>query len=361
VVTKSYSSGQEMKRQTDIAKYAVLGYNRRPAYGKDIPKFFTLYCRTGMIQIPEDDWMEELRKTQQYAEKFDAKVIGSVAGQPTNAETLRLAKKMEQTGIKMLEIDLGCAQTEQMEEKGALLKTKEDYLERAKVLAENLSIPLVIKLSPQQADLVETAKGVKEVGAAAVTCHGRFLGFMVDPETAKPLIWTFAGVGGPWMLPISLRWVAKIHLEMPDLPILGSNGPYDWEDMVRFHMSGATAIEFCSVIMVKGYSWIKRTIEGLNSFLDRKGYKSVQEIIGVAAKAAYSYSELYTLPEYQERAVIDEELCIRCGKCSEVCWYDAIETTDDGLARPNEAKCKGCRNCMIVCPVPECITMKTVG
>ena len=361
VVAKSYSSGQEMKRQTDIAKYAVLGYDRRPAYGKDIPKFFTLYCRTGMIQMPEDDWMEELRKTQQYAEKFDAQVIGSVAGQPTIEETFRLTKKIEQTGVKMLEIDLGCAQTEQMEEKGALLKTKEDYFERTKALAENLSIPLIIKLSPQQPDLVATAKGVKEVGAGAVTCHGRFLGFMVDPETAKPLIWTFAGVGGPWMLPISLRWVAKIHLAVPALPILGVNGAYDWEDMVRFHMSGATAVEFCSVIMIKGYSWIKRTIEGLNSFLERKGYKSVQEIIGVAAKAAYDYSELYTLPEYQERSVIDADLCIRCEKCSEVCWYDAIETADDGLARSNEAKCKGCRNCMIVCPVPECITMKTVG
>jgi len=85
VVAKSYSSGQEMKRQTDIAKYAVLGYDRRPAYGKDIPKFFTFSCRTGMIQMPEDDWMEELRKTQQYAQKFDAEVIGSVAGQPTIA------------------------------------------------------------------------------------------------------------------------------------------------------------------------------------------------------------------------------------------------------------------------------------
>ncbi len=361
VVAKSYSSVPEMRRQTDIAKYAFLDYDRRPAYGEDIPRFFTALSRTGMIQIPEDDWMEELVRTQQYAAQHDAVVIGSVAGHPTIEETIRLARKIEQTGVKMLEIDLGCPQVEQMEEKGALLKREEEYFERTKALTEVLSIPLIIKLSPQQSDLVETSRGVSEVGAAAVTCHNRFLGFMPDLETAKPILWTFGGVGGPWMLPIALRWVAKIHLEMPDFPILGSSGPCDWEDMVRFHMSGATAVEFCSIVMLKGYSVIKEIIQGLNSFLDRKGYKGVQEIIGVAARAAYSYSELYTLPEYQEKSVIDPDLCIRCDKCSEVCWYDSIETDDDGLASSIEVKCKGCRNCMVICPVPGCITMKTVG
>ena len=122
----------------------------------------------------------------------------------------------------MLEFDLACPQVDQMKEKGALLKEKEDYFARAKALADNLSVPVIIKLSPQQPDLVVTARGVREAGAAAVTCHNRTLGFMVDIETAKPLSWTFSGVGGPWMLPIALRWVAKIHLDMPDLPIFGS-------------------------------------------------------------------------------------------------------------------------------------------
>ncbi len=361
MVAKSYSSLPEMKTQTDIAKFVFLGNDRRPAYGNDIPKFFTAFSRTGMIQMPEDDWMEELVKTEEYASRHDAVIIGSVAGQPTIEETVRLAKKMEKTGVKMMEVDLGCPQVEQMVEKGALLKQKEEYFDRAKALVEALSIPLIVKLSPQQQDLVETTRGVREVGAAAVTCHNRFLGFMPDPDTAKPVIWTFGGVGGPWMVPIALRWVAKTYLAMPDYPILGSSGPCDWEDMVRFHMSGASLVEFCSIIMARGYSVIKPIIDGLNSFLDRKGYKGVRDIIGIAARAAPTYQELYNMPDYNEKSVIDPDLCIRCGKCSEVCWYDAIVTDDEGLASSIEANCKGCHNCMDVCPVPECITMKSAG
>ena len=362
VISKSYSSLKEMQDQTNISKFGWYGYDRRPAYGKDIPEFWTAFSRTGMIQMPEDDWMEEMRRTVEYAKKHDAVVVGSVAGHAEHSETVRLAKKIEQTGVPMIEIDLGCPQVEQMEEKGALAKRGEEYFERAEALTKVLNVPLIVKLSPQQVDLVETSKGVRERGGAAgVTCLNRFLGFMPDPETAKPVWWTFGGTGGPWMLPISLRWCAKIYLEMPDFPILGSNGPVNWEDMVRFHLAGATCVEFCSVIMLKGYSVVSEIINGLNSYLDRKGYKSVKEIIGVAARAAYSYSELYTLPDYQEKSVIDEDLCIRCGKCSEVCWYDAIETDEEELASSIEEKCKGCRNCMVICPVPGCVTMKTVG
>jgi dihydroorotate dehydrogenase (fumarate)/dihydropyrimidine dehydrogenase (NAD+) subunit PreA len=362
VVAKSFSSGTEMRRQTDIAKFVFMDYNRRPAHGKDIPKFFSHYCRSGMIQMPEDDWMEELYKTEQYAKTHDSIVIGSVAGCPTIDETVRLAKRMDQeVGLKMLEFDLACPQVDQMVEKGALLKEKEDYFARAKALADNLSVPVIIKLSPQQPDLVVTASGVKDTGAAAVCCHNRTLAFMVDVETAKPICWTFAGVGGPWMLPITLRWVAKIHLAMPDLPIFGSNGVYDWEDMIRFHMSGATVVEFVSVLMVKGYSWIKQTLDDVNSFLDRKGYKTIKETIGIAAKAAYTYEQLYNLPEYNEKSAFDADLCIRCGKCIEVCWYDAITTDDEGLPSSDEEKCKGCYSCLNVCPVPDCITMKTPG
>ena len=361
VITKSYSSLPEMKKQSNIAKFGWFGYDRLPAYGKDIPEFWTAFSRTGMIQMSEDDWMEEIKKTVDYAKKQDAVVVGSVAGHAEHSETVRLAQKIEQTGVPMIEIDLGCPQVEQMQEKGALVKRGEEYFERAEALTKVLKVPLIVKLSPQQPDLVETARGVRAHGAAGVTCHNRFLGFMPDPETAKPVWWTFGGTGGPWMLPISLRWCAKIHLDMPDYPILGSSGPVNALDMVRFHMAGASLIEFCSVIMLKGYSVITEIVTGLNDYLDRKGYKGVKDIIGLAARAAYGYSELHTLPDYQERSVIDEDLCIRCGKCSDVCWFDGISTDDDGLPTVIEDKCKGCRNCMVICPVEDCVSMKKLG
>jgi dihydroorotate dehydrogenase subfamily 1 len=341
VVAKSYTANPAVRKQTDLAKYVFLGYDRRPVYGEKIPKFYTNYCRSGIgrLEVSEDDWFEELYKTQKYAEKFDAQVIGSVFGETDVNDMVRLAKGIEQTGIKMLELDLGCPQPEEMEIQGGLLKASQEYVDVTRAVVKSVSIPVFIKLSPQQADLVVTAKAVKEGGAAGVTCHNRFLGFCIDIDNARPYIWGWAGVGGPWMLPIALRWVSKIYIDNPDLPILGSSGVYDHEDVVQYHMAGATAVEFCSTVMVKGFSVIREIVEGLNGFLDAKGYKSVRDIIGIATRAGHSYAEMYTLPEYQQRSSIDQTKCIHCGSCFELCWYGGIERQDEKFTAPCKQAC----------------------
>ena len=144
VVAKSYCgaylTGHEQKRPMPLAKFCILGYDRRPVYGKNIPKFYTNYCRSGIIQwcpYDEDEWIEELAKAQKYASKFDALVIGSVFGSEDVNDMIRLARKMEQAGLPMLEVDLGCPNVEKMKEKGALLKTSQDYFDVAKEMTDN--------------------------------------------------------------------------------------------------------------------------------------------------------------------------------------------------------------------------------
>jgi MinD superfamily P-loop ATPase len=58
-----------------------------------------------------------------------------------------------------------------------------------------------------------------------------------------------------------------------------------------------------------------------------------------------------------EIAVIDEETCINCGDCKEVCRFDAIHVIDD-QHRVDPISCEGCWYCSRVCPV-EAIDMKT--
>ncbi len=55
-----------------------------------------------------------------------------------------------------------------------------------------------------------------------------------------------------------------------------------------------------------------------------------------------------------ELAVIDQDLCIQCGKCFDVCRFDAIEVTDN-IHEVDELSCEGCGYCARVCPV-EAIT-----
>ena len=69
--------------------------------------------------------------------------------------------------------------------------------------------------------------------------------------------------------------------------------------------------------------------------------------------------ELLLEPEKQETfsfkagktAAIDQELCTLCGRCEEVCRFEAVEQKEDGSYIINESMCEGCLSCVHQCPV----------
>jgi MinD superfamily P-loop ATPase len=50
-----------------------------------------------------------------------------------------------------------------------------------------------------------------------------------------------------------------------------------------------------------------------------------------------------------EMATIDQEKCIRCGKCKKICRFDAIDLTDQTFTI-KELDCEGCGYCARICP-----------
>ncbi|OGP89701.1 MAG: hypothetical protein A2156_00640 [Deltaproteobacteria bacterium RBG_16_48_10] len=353
----------EMRGVYQGKRICVFDEKHQPVQKGKIPRSFTLYYRAVRPGFPdhEDEWIEELEKSEKYAVQHDAHVIGSLTTMPTEDQR-RVSKKMEQIGLKILEIDAGCPHFDEYtgdEYRGGnetlvTARTLNDLIRKVKPVTEVVTIPVFVKLSPMAySDLVSMTRwAVEKCGAVGVTCHNRFTGLMIDIETGKPYLQGYAGVGGPWMLPLSLRWVGRIHQTMPKVPILGSSGAYDWQDVVSFLMAGASVGQFCSTVMCKGYKVIKEAITGMNKFLDRKGYKAVREIIGMASEAALSYEEIAKLPEYTShprKASVDIQKCIVCEKCLETCWFDAMRKSE-GTLKVHRKNCTGCGNCEIVCP-----------
>jgi len=53
-------------------------------------------------------------------------------------------------------------------------------------------------------------------------------------------------------------------------------------------------------------------------------------------------------------AVVKKELCVKCGKCMQLCCFDAIKIEND-FPVINEISCDGCQLCARVCPVSAII------
>jgi len=347
VVVKTITDKPKMSELTRHSKYAILNDRGEIIRGR-IPRFFVFYSRSGYSVRPPEEWASILKEAKEHADSKDVRLIGSL-GASTLEKWVELAKMEEECGVCMLELNFGCPHPSQMEEEEAGMLIGQDpkmAAEITDIVVKAVRIPVVVKLTPQVNDPAGVARAVKAAGASGVTVINRFTGFAVNIEEGKPYVHGRAGVGGPWVKPLTLRWVNAIYSEV-GIPIAGTNGIYDWREAVEFIMSGATLMEVGSVLMLKGYEHVQTILRGLEKFMDRKGYKTIDSMIGIASKRSLHYEEIYQLP--MMKSTIDHGRCIRCYRCVRSCFYDALEKGEDQVITVSE-NCIGCELCYSVCP-----------
>ncbi|QUL99254.1 MAG: 4Fe-4S binding protein [Candidatus Fermentithermobacillus carboniphilus] len=325
VIAKSVSFTPDIAKSYDHCRWAILDENHKICRNGQFPKNFTFYGRGGIPLAPKD-WIDELRKTYEYALKLNATVIPSIATGPLDA--------MVDYASRLAGID-----------KDIELVTSDDVAKAIVTAIKSVvRFPVIYKLSPEVPDVVETCRAVASAGADAVVIANRYRGFLVDVEKGRAVLDSWGGIGGPWVLPLTLRWVSKVHEAMPHLPIAGSNGVGGWEDVVQFIMSGATTVQVCSAIMVHGYDILGEMVQKLEQFMMAHGY-SYENITGIAVRHAKSYKELFTK---HNRATVDRTLCSGCLACLDACFYGGIVAGSHG---PEVTSfCKGCGMCEMRCP-----------
>ena len=119
--------------------------------------------------------------------------------------------------------------------------------------------------------------------------------------------------------------------------------------------------------MHHGFRIVEDMIEGLETFMDEKGYKTIGELAGRAVPAFVDWGDLDLA--YKIIANIDAAKCIGCELCYIACWDGAHQCiakadapNESGIKIPRilEDQCTGCNLCSLVCPVDGCISMRRV-
>ncbi|WP_436639826.1 NAD-dependent dihydropyrimidine dehydrogenase subunit PreA [Microbaculum sp. FT89] len=283
-----------------------------------------------------------------------------------------ILKRVEETGADGVELNFGCPHGMSERGMGSAVGQVPEYIEMvARWCKAHTRMPVIVKLTPNITDIRYPARAAKAGGADAVSLINTInsiIGVNLDNFAPIPEIdgkGSHGGYCGPAVKPIALNMVAEIarDSETSDMPISAIGGITTWRDCAEFLALGASNLQVCTAAMTYGFKVVKEMISGLSDWMDEKGFTSIDQIVGrsVPNIEAWQYLNL----NYVTKARIDQDLCIKCGRCHIVCEdtsHQAITHTVDGVRRFEviDEECVGCNLCVNVCPIENCITMEQI-
>jgi len=218
-----------------------------------------------------DEYMPFLRTT-------GAKVIVNIWGKTIEEyRDVAAAMEAESEGITALEINISCPN---IKEGGVAFGTDTKLAYQViDQVRQATKLPLITKLSPNVTDITEFARVAEAAGSDAVSLINTITGMAIDINTRRPLIANITGgLSGPAIKPVALRMVWQTAKAVK-IPVIGMGGIMTGEDAIEFLLAGAKAIAVGTAIFTDPYAPIK-VINGINEYLDKNGYRSVNEIIG---------------------------------------------------------------------------------
>lgn len=258
-----------------------VGVNPRMGYANPT----VVQAKSGIINamgLPNPGINEYIEEIKYSKSVLQVPLIVSVYGYSADEYALA-AKKAADAGADAVELNVSCPHVKYTgSEIGGNPKLLQDVV--CKVKAE-VHKPVIVKLSPNVTDIVELADVATKAGADALTVINTVRAMAIDVETTLPVLTNIrGGLSGPAIKPIALRCVYDIS-ECVKTPIMGCGGVSDWRDAVEFLLAGASAVQVGTAIAMEAPSVFQDINRGLTAYLKRKGYRSVNELVGKAHRA----------------------------------------------------------------------------
>ncbi|MBQ2764686.1 MAG: dihydroorotate dehydrogenase [Firmicutes bacterium] len=279
----TFGSGLEMVEYVDLSRLGAVtikGTTLEPRPGNPQPRIAE--TPSGMLNSIglENPGVEVIcRDVLPKVAEYKSPIIVNIAGREIEDYGKVAAILEKDDNCAAIEVNVSCPN---VKNGGMALGTNPDLIyETTKLVKENTTKPVIIKLSPNVTNIVEMAQAAERGGADALTLINCLLGTAIDIKTRKPIIANVvAGLSGPAIKPVALRMVYQVS-QAVNLPIIGLGGIICWEDAVEFLLAGATGVSVGTGNFVDP-SLTMKVIDGIEQYLIDNGFDDVNDIIGLA-------------------------------------------------------------------------------
>ena len=181
-------------------------------------------------------------------------------------------------GVGGIEVNIGCPN---IKAGGAEFGARPELAaEVTATVKAATSLPLLVKLTPNTADIAGVAEAVAKAGADAISLINTPRGIAIDISKRRPLLGNVTGgLSGPAIKPIALYMVYTVAGAV-DVPVVGVGGIATAIDALEFIMAGASAVQVGTASFTNPRAPLD-VLEGIEQFMKKEGIEDINELIGV--------------------------------------------------------------------------------
>ena len=285
VITSSgtFGYGIEYSELFDIQRLGAIickGTTLKPREGNPQPRLVeTAYGMINSIGLQNIGVKAVIKEKAPIWAGWRVPVIVNIAGD-TVEEYAELARELDGVkGVSGLEVNISCPN---VNAGGAAFGAEPSCAaEVVKAIRAATALPLMVKLTPNAPDMVGVAKAVEAAGADAISLVNCFKGMAININQRKPVMANgTGGLSGPAIKPLALKLVYQAAGAVK-VPVVGLGGIVTGEDALEYIMAGASAVQVGSATFNTPRAALD-VLEGIQSFMEKEGIKSLKEIIGAA-------------------------------------------------------------------------------
>jgi len=277
----TFAYGVELASIIDLNQLGAIvvkGLSREPMQGNPAPRLWEtesgMINSVGLQNIGVRAFVaQKLPALRQYQTPIIANVFGYAL--EDYEEVVRVLEDAE--GLAGYELNVSCPNTKH----GGVFFSNDPVL-LAEVVSRVRRVskrPILVKLSPNVAQIAPLAVIAQENGADAISLVNTFISLAIDARTRRPRIGNnFGGLSGPAIKPIALRMVHEVYRAVK-IPVVGLGGIATGLDAAEFMIAGATAVEVGTASFWDPTSPLRITRE-LEQFLLEEKVNRVTELTG---------------------------------------------------------------------------------
>ncbi len=276
----TFGSGQEFSEFVDLNNLGAVvtkGVANVPWKGNPAPRVAEVYG--GMLnavglQNPGIDLF--CKRDIPFLQKYDTKIIVNVCGHTTE-EYCEVVERLADEPIDMMEINISCPN---VKEGGIAFGQDPKAVEAiTREIKKRAKQPVIMKLSPNVADISVMAKAAEAGGADALSMINTITGMKIDINRRKFVIANkTGGMSGPAIHPVAVRMVYQ-SAQAVNIPIIGMGGIMNADDAIEMILAGATAVAVGTANFVDPTA-TQKIVTGIEDYMRKYKVSTISELVG---------------------------------------------------------------------------------